>query len=52
MDDKKQKYAYWLRPSQVSEMESMLDEANAKSKSDFVTQAIKFYMNIHMMTQV
>ena len=44
MDDKKQKYAYWLRTSQVSEMESMLDEANAKSKSDFVTQAIKFYI--------
>ena len=44
MDDKKQKYAYWLKPSQVAEMENMLDEANATSKSDFVTQAIKFYI--------
>lgn len=44
MDDKKQKYAYWLRPSLVMEMESMLDDANATSKSDFVTQAIKFYI--------
>lgn len=44
MDDKKQKYAHWLRPSLVLEMESMLDEANATSKSDFVTQAIEFYI--------
>lgn len=44
MEDKKQKYAYWLRPSLVTEMESMLDEANATSKSDFVTQAIEFYI--------
>lgn len=44
MEDKKQKYAYWLRPSLVMEMESMLDDANATSKSDFVTQAIKFYI--------
>lgn len=44
MDDKKQKYAYWLRPSLVMEMENMPDEANATSKSDFVTQAIEFYI--------
>lgn len=44
MNDKKQQYAYWLRPSLVSEMENMKNEANATSKSDFVTQAIKFYI--------
>lgn len=44
MEDKKQKYAYWLRPSLVAEMESMLTETNATSKSDFVTQAIKMYI--------
>lgn len=44
MEDKKQKYAYWLRPSLVAEIENMLEEANATSKSDFVTQAIKFYI--------
>ncbi len=44
MEDKKQKYAYWLRPSLVAEMESMLNEANATSKSDFATQAIKMYI--------
>lgn len=44
MEDKKRKQSYWLRPSLVLEMESMLGEANAKSKSDFVTQAIDFYI--------
>ena len=44
MSENKQKYAYWLEPSLVGEMESMLTEANATSKGDFVRQAIKFYM--------
>ena len=44
MSESKQKYAFWLEPSLVSEMENMLTEANATSKSDFVRQAIKFYM--------
>ena len=44
MDEKKRKYAYWLEPSLVEEMESMLTEVNAVSKGDFVRQSIKFYM--------
>ena len=44
MEDKKKKYAYWMRPSMVEEMESMLSEANAMSKSEFVCQAVEFYM--------
>lgn len=44
MEDKKQKHSYWLRLSLVMEMENMKNEANATSKSDFVTQAIKFYI--------
>lgn len=44
MEDKKQKHSYWLRPSLVTEMENILDDVNATSKSDFVTQAIKFYI--------
>lgn len=42
LEDKKQKYAYWMRPSMVAEMEEMLDSANATSKSDFVCQAVDF----------
>ena len=44
LEDKKQKYAYWMRPSMVAEMEKMLDTANATSKSDFVCQAVDFYI--------
>lgn len=44
MEDKKKKYAYWMRPSMVEEMEDMLHEANATSKSEFVCRAIEFYM--------
>ena len=44
MEDKKQKYAYWLRPLLVAEMENITTETNATSKSEFVTQAIKFYI--------
>ena len=45
MSENKQKYAFWLEPSLVMEMENMLTEANATSKGDFVRQAIKFYMS-------
>jgi hypothetical protein len=44
MSENKRKYAYWLEPSLVEDMETMLKEANATSKGDFVRQAIKFYM--------
>ena len=42
--DKKQKFAYWMRPSLVAEMTEMLESANATSKSDFVCQAVEFYI--------
>ena len=44
MKDKKQKYAYWMRPSLVDEMTEMLESANTTSKSDFVCQAVEFYI--------
>lgn len=44
MNENKKKYAYWMKPSLVEEMSEMLDEANATSKSDFVCQAINFYI--------
>ena len=44
MKDKKQKYAYWMRPSLVDEMTETLESANATSKSDFVCQAVEFYI--------
>lgn len=44
MDDKKEKYAFWLRPSLVAELEETMTDADIRSKSEFVTQAIKFYI--------
>lgn len=44
MSENKKKYAYWMKPSMVEEMTEMLDDANATSKSDFVCQAVNFYI--------
>ena len=52
MKDKKQKYAYWMRPSLVDEMTEMLESANATSKSDFVCQAVEFYIHYPQLSEV
>ena len=44
MSEKKQKYAYWMRPSMVAEIEEMMSAANATSKGDFVCKAVEFYI--------
>ena len=44
MTENKKKYAYWMRPSMVAEIEKMMPEANATSKSDFVCKAVDFYI--------
>ena len=44
MTENKKKYAYWMRPYMVAEIEKMIPEANAKSKSDFVCKAVDFYI--------
>lgn len=44
MIENKKKYAYWMYPSMVKEIEKSLDMANATSKSDFVCQAVNFYI--------
>ena len=45
MSENKKKYAYWMKPSMVEEITEMLDTANATSKSDFVCQAVQFYLH-------
>ena len=42
MDDKKRKFAFWMRPSMVAEMERMLEAADVRSKSEFVCTAVQF----------
>ena len=44
MIENTKKYAFHLYPSMIEEMEKSLDLANATSKSDFVRQAVNFYI--------
>ena len=44
MTENKKKYAYWMRPSMVAEIEEIMPDANATSKSDFVCKAVNFYI--------
>jgi hypothetical protein len=43
--ENKKKYVYYMQPSMADEMESMLGEANATSKSDFINIAVRFYLD-------
>ena len=44
MKGTKNKYAIYLYPSLVKEMEAMMKDANADSKSEFVANALRFYI--------
>ncbi len=44
MFENKKKYAYWMRPSMVDEIEEMLPYADVDSKSEFVSKAVEFYI--------
>ena len=44
MKETKKKTAIYLYPSQMEEIKSPMDSANAKSQSEFVSDAIRFYI--------
>ena len=44
MRETKSKYSFYLYPSQMEEIKSLLEQANAKSQSEFVSDAIRFYI--------
>lgn len=44
MKETKIKYAIYLYPSQMEEIKSLMEQANAKSQSEFVSDAIRFYI--------
>ena len=44
MKETKSKYAIYLYPSQMEEIKRLMDSANAKSQSEFVSDAIRFYI--------
>lgn len=44
MRETKSKYSFYLYPSQMEEIKNLMDQANAKSHSEFVSDAIRFYI--------
>ena len=44
MKETKSKYAIYLYPSQMEEIKNLMDHSNAKSQSEFVSDAIRFYI--------
>jgi len=40
----KSKYSFYLYPSQMEEIKQLMDSADAKSQSEFVSEAIRFYI--------
>lgn len=44
MKETKNKHAIYLYPSLVEEMETMMEDANVNSKSEFVSEALRFYI--------
>ena len=44
MKETKSKYSFYLYPSQMEEIKSLMDQANVKSQSEFVSNAIRFYI--------
>lgn len=44
MRETKNKYAIYLYPSQMEEIKNLMNQANAKSQSEFVSDAIRFYI--------
>ena len=44
LKETKKKTAIYLYPSLMEEIKSLMDQANAKSQSEFVSDAIRFYI--------
>ena len=44
MRETKIKYSFYLYPSQMEEIKNFMEMANAKSQSEFVSEAIRFYI--------
>ena len=44
LKETKSKYAIYLYPSLMEEIKNLMDQANAKSQSEFVSDAIRFYI--------
>ena len=44
MEDNKKCTTVWLRPSVIQRIDAWMEEANCKSRSEFMEKAVRFYM--------
>ena len=44
MEDNKKCTTIWLRPSVICRMDAWMEEANCRSRSEFIEKAVCFYM--------
>ena len=44
MEDNKKCTTIWLRPSVIRRMDTWMEEANCRSRSEFIEKAVRFYM--------
>lgn len=44
MEDNKKCTTIWLRPSVIRRMDAWLEEANCRSRSEFIEKTVRFYM--------
>ena len=44
MEDNKKCTTIWLRPSVIRRMDAWMEEANCRSRSEFIEKAVRFYM--------
>ena len=44
MRETKSKYSFYLYPSQMEEVKNFMEQTNTKSQSEFVSEAIRFYI--------
>ena len=45
MEDNKKCTTIWLRPSVIRRMDAWMEEANCRSRSEFIEKAVRFYMD-------
>ena len=44
MEDNKKCTTIWLRPSVIRRMDAWMEEANCRSRSEFIEKAVRYYM--------
>ena len=49
-EENRLKITLWLKPGIVRQMDGWLEEDNCKSRGEFAEKALRFYMEVNMMS--